>query len=72
MMTLSQLQARGFDLSKYSHFTQAMRVRCSQCEAMVVNGVPIHESGCPNETHECRGCNAIIPAHQDYCGECSR
>lgn len=72
MMTLSQLQARGFDRSKYNHFTQAMRVRCSRCEAMVVNGVPIHERGCPNATHECKGCSEIIPARQKYCEDCSR
>lgn len=24
------------------------RVKCDQCEALVINGVPCHEQGCPN------------------------
>lgn len=45
-MTIKQLKAQGFDLStrdgKYNH------VRCSQCEALVINGVACHERRCPN------------------------
>ena len=29
--------------------TRYARVGCSQCQAMCVNGVPLHEKGCPNE-----------------------
>lgn len=25
-----------------------VRIKCSQCEALVINGVPTHEHGCPN------------------------
>ena len=34
---------RGFDESV------GRRVRCSQCQACVVNGIAIHELGCPND-----------------------
>lgn len=44
-----RLRATGFDLSTYDRSDGHYRVRCSQCEALVVNGVPIHEQGCPNE-----------------------
>lgn len=33
---------RGFDESR------GRRVRCSQCQACVCNGIPLHEIGCPN------------------------
>lgn len=59
----------GFDLSTQAPF-QPIRVRCSQCEALAINGVPCHETGCPNATHECRGCNARIPVRQRYCENC--
>lgn len=44
-----RLRAAGFDLSTYDRSDGYYRVRCSQCQACVVNGVPIHERGCPNE-----------------------
>lgn len=55
------LHAKGFDLSKGS------RVGCSQCAAVVINGLPVHERGCPNEVHECRGCNAPVEFAGAYC-----
>ncbi len=44
---LQWLCDQGFDKS---HCTEGeeIRVRCSQCQALVVNGVPCHEAGCPN------------------------
>lgn len=59
------LHARGFDLSSGSI------VRCSQCAAVCVNGIPVHERGCPNEKHECRGCNALVPRNVRYCEDCA-
>lgn len=41
------LRSAGFDLSYKT--PEGYRVRCSQCEAMTIQGVPIHEKGCPNE-----------------------
>lgn len=45
---VQQLRDRGFDESYYDRSSCAWRVRCSQCDAMVINGVPCHETGCPN------------------------
>lgn len=36
----------GFDRSTEEE--GQVRVRCSQCAAVVINGVPCHEQGCPN------------------------
>lgn len=55
----------GFDLST------GARVRCSQCEALVINGTPAHEHGCPNATRECKGCNARVPMNVHYCEDCA-
>ena len=69
MVTLDDLQTRGFDRSVRDTCCR-LTVRCSQCEALVINGVPAHELGCPNRRHSCKGCDAIVPARQRYCEEC--
>ena len=38
----------GFDQATHVPFTREYRIRCSQCDALVINGVPCHETGCPN------------------------
>jgi urease accessory protein UreF len=50
-----ELRRRGFDLTKIQGtweqtFIRKYRVHigCSQCAAMVINGVACHETGCPN------------------------
>lgn len=43
-----KLRRRGFDESYYDRSDGRYRVRCSQCQALVINGVPCHERGCPN------------------------
>lgn len=43
-----QLRRWGFDLSEYNRSDGTWTVRCSQCEALVVQGQPTHERGCPN------------------------
>lgn len=68
-MTLEQLEALGFDESTRDG-EGSIRVKCSCCAACVVNGYPIHERGCPNDKHECHGCNNLIPANQKYCEDC--
>lgn len=65
---LEAVRARGFDRSYQAG--KYVSVRCTQCEALVIQGHPTHEAGCPNATHECRGCNAIIGARQTYCQDC--
>lgn len=66
--TLASLKARGFDKSRRSgkHY----RIACSQCEALAINGVATHEHGCPNATHECKGCNALVSVRVTYCSDC--
>ena len=68
-MNLQELRSLGFDLSKHVPFSKSYRVRCSQCEALCINGIPTHETGCPNQTYECKGCNAII-SYNGYCEDC--
>lgn len=45
-MRLTQVVRLGFDLSRKDG--RYIRVRCSQCAACTINGVPAHERGCPN------------------------
>lgn len=43
------LRNRGFDKSRVSEDNDDhARVGCSQCNALVINGVVCHETGCPN------------------------
>ncbi len=69
-MDLNQLRRLGFDLSYNILFTSQYRVLCSQCEALVINGVPTHEHGCTNARHECKGCSTLVPANAKYCSDC--
>jgi hypothetical protein len=62
------METYGFDTSERRG--NQIRVGCSQCQPSVINGVPCHERNCPNEVHECRGCNALISMHQSYCEDC--
>lgn len=67
-MTTHEAKARGFDLSRRTPPT--LHIACSQCEALVVNGVPTHERGCSNAGDECAGCNARVPHGVRYCADC--
>ena len=69
-MNLVSLRQRGFDRARHVPFTRTYDVRCSQCEALVICGIPTHETGCPNATRECRGCNNLIPIRETYCKDC--
>lgn len=69
-MNLQTLRLFGFTESSHIPFTRQYRVRCSSCNALVINGTPCHETGCPEAMHECNGCNAIIPTGQRYCEDC--
>jgi hypothetical protein len=70
-MNVATLKRQGFDQSKHIPFTGQTRVRCSQCRSTVVNNVPIHGHGCPNETTKCVECDADIPKNHRYCEECA-
>lgn len=45
----ASLKAQGFDLSQLIPFESGARVGCSQCDALCINGIPCHETGCPNQ-----------------------
>ena len=46
-------------------------ISCSQCAALVINGTPTHEHGCPNQTAECTECGCVIPPRHRYCDDCA-
>lgn len=68
---IERLNALGFDRSACSD-EGGVRVACSRCEALVINGTPCHETGCPNAMRECSGCNNLIPAlrFRRFCEDC--
>lgn len=69
-MTLSELETHGFDRSHAE--ANHLYVGCSQCEPLVIQGIPTHETGCPNQMRECAGCWNLIPARSwaKYCEDC--
>lgn len=49
---------------------------CSSCQMVAINGVPCHETGCPDAwkdyTRECKECGVEFKPehrHQDCCSE---
>ena len=40
---------KGFEDTWYDPKDGYFRVRCNQCQSMIINGVATHESGCPNQ-----------------------
>jgi len=67
-MNLNKLKELGFNKSKHIPFTKIEQfqgkyqilvtkyhVSCSQCEALCINGMPTHETGCPNQRREKEG-----------------
>ena len=59
MTTLQSLRSRGFDLVYHVPFTKQYHVGCSQCEALAINGIACHETGCPNRPSACRECGQL-------------
>ena len=49
---VQKLRDLGFDRASYNRRTQCWRPECSQCESLVIAGVPCHETGCPNSPRE--------------------
>jgi hypothetical protein len=71
-MTLGTLYSLGFDRSTGSFSNpDHNHVGCSQCQALVINGIPTHEHGCPHATAHCRECDAVIPNRQRLCEDCA-
>ena len=77
---VEQLHSQGFDQSYHvisagyqpRQRVHSARVKCSQCEALVICGVPAHETGCPNTVYECKGCSGTVARAGAYCQECSQ
>lgn len=76
-LQLRALVDQGFDQSylygrdESGRFTRAVRVKCSQCTACTINGIPCHETGCPHQTRECDECGSTIPIRQRLCESCA-
>ena len=61
---LAALRQAGFDRARYVGRARSgpagtrgpaeYHVACSQCEALVINGVATHERGCPNQPRDGR------------------
>jgi hypothetical protein len=67
-MTLEQCLEAGFDNTRREESDDNgtyLAVRCSQCEAAVINGVPCHERGCPNAAKAKR-----LAAEEEYAEAC--
>lgn len=72
MSYLSELRALGFDRSRYVPGTKMYRPICSACETLVIQGVPTHETGCPNKVYECFECGSMgAKRHRGLCEDCA-
>lgn len=65
------LEGLGFTVTPVFRRPNLLAVSCTQCQALVINGIATHESGCQNARHECAGCSAWVPVRVKYCPECS-
>lgn len=63
-MNLERLLYLGFDESSLDdeEGSTYLRVACSCCAALVINGTPCHERGCSNQSRECPECGCDIPS----------
>lgn len=60
MSYLQTLRNAGFEDSRHIPFTKQYRVRCTSCEALVIQGTPCHETGCPEQRKECKECGGMF------------
>ncbi len=70
-MTLEQVENQGFDASELR--AGRIIIGCSECQALCINGTPIHEEGCSNDMHECDtiGCDNLVSAKVKICEDCA-
>jgi hypothetical protein len=59
--------AAGFDESYIKD--KFVKIKCSQCNALVLQGIACHEDHCPNTKYRCRGCYTWIE-YYGYCQDC--
>ena len=52
---IEALDTQGFDKCYVSEDTETIRLGCSQCEALAINGIACHETGCPNMVRDDAG-----------------
>ena len=77
MTLLDSVFARGFDNSyrderdELGRFSKAVTVRCSQCDALVICGVPTHERGCPNTPVACLECGTVHSSRAEAAACCA-
>lgn len=57
-MNRQDLRDLGFEDSKED--AGYLKVRCHSCEALVIQGHPCHETGCPEQRVECRECGSLM------------
>lgn len=61
---LNSLLDQGFDQSYKTR--DGVRPSCSQCQAVCINGVACHETGCPNgRRYTCQECGTIHRDRED-------
>ena len=65
---IAELESQGFDQTYASG--RYLRPKCSQCDALVIQGVACHETGCRNQVYECNGCSAVVERRGAYCHDC--
>jgi hypothetical protein len=48
--------------------------KCDQCDSVTINGVFVHERGCPNTRKECKWCGSPTKGEfcDDICAACYR
>lgn len=67
---IARLTAQGFTATP-TDSGRYLRVRCSQCDALVINNVATHERGCPNRPrHQC-DCADCVDARERGCQCCA-
>jgi hypothetical protein len=77
MATINRLHSRGFDRSTIGREEAPgscyVDVACSQCAALVINGVACHESGCPNALpFDCFECGSVAVRYRHaVCEDCA-
>lgn len=64
---IDELEQDGFDQCRIDG--KHIRVKCSQCDALCINGIACHEIGCPNivKTFKCWQCGCDVRVGQS-CG----
>ncbi len=63
-----RLIAQGFESTYITR--NGVHPVCDNCQAIVIQGLATHETGCSNRKRECEGCSNLIPIHFRVCDDC--